>query len=168
MNCLIVPKFWFLQSTTIIYLLSNFHIVDCFVGYSALMPQFNRETPSFSFFISLFGTCYQVLMQVFVCAQYNGVHFFTFSSLTVKFVLGCILQKNLLLKAPLRTTQRSTEDMFLYGETVLLTSENLISRERTFIFHNLNNHKITLWSLKFMQIIFTSVYSAANEKLCFH
>lgn len=58
--------------------------------------------------------------------------------------------------------------MFLYGETVWLTSANLISRERTFIFLNLNNHKIALWSPKFMQIIFTSAYSAAQEKLCFH
>jgi hypothetical protein len=53
--------------------------------------------------------------------------------------------------------------MFLYGETVFLTSANLISRERTFIFHNLNNNKIALWSPKCMQIIFTSVYYATQE-----
>ena len=80
--------------------------------------------------------------------------------------MGVYFRENLLLKAALRTTQRGPQDMFLYGETVLLTSANLISRERTFIFHNLNNHKTALWSLKFMHIIFTSVYSAAHEKLC--
>jgi hypothetical protein len=57
--------------------------------------------------------------------------------------------------------------MFLYGETVSLPSANLISRERTFIFHNFNNHKIALWILKFMQIIFRSVYSTAQEKAVF-